>query len=89
MDGTMFVHAPRTRRIIKSIPNPNRIHMNFTFDGDAYRADFLQNDIRVKKDGDLLGCVGDLGWYCGKIVHCSLSIRYLCAQTLTHLFGLL
>ena len=80
MDGTMFVHAPRTRRIVKSIPNPNRIHMNFTFDGGA---DFLQNDIRVKKDGDLLGCVGDLGWYCGTTLYCSLSIRYLCALTLT------
>lgn len=82
MDGTMFVHAPRTRRIVKSIPNPNRIHMNFTFDGGA---EFLQNDIRVKKDGDLLGCVGDLGWYCGKTY--ALSISCLCAQTLTHLLG--
>ena len=56
--------------------------MNFTFDGGA---DFLQNDIRVKKDGDLLGCVGDLGWYCGKSLYCSLSIRYSCAQTLANL----
>lgn len=77
MDGTMFVHAPRTRRIVKSIPNPNRIHMNFTFDGGA---DFLQNDIRVKKDGDLLGCVGDLGWYCvrmGLLVFSDLNAEEL------------
>merc|ERR1712194_843938 len=23
-----------------------------------------ENDVRVKKDADCLGCIGDLGWYC-------------------------
>jgi len=27
-------------------------------------ADFLANDIRVKKGLDGLGCLGDMGWYC-------------------------
>lgn len=61
MDGTMFVHANRTKQFVKAIPNPNRVHFNFTFEGDE---DFFENDIRVKKDGDFMGCIGDLGWYC-------------------------
>lgn len=27
-------------------------------------AEFLANDIRVKKGLDGLGCLGDMGWYC-------------------------
>ena len=61
MDGTMFVHHPRTKEFVNSIPNPNRVHFNFTFDGGE---DFLKNDIRIKKDGDFMGCIGDVGWYC-------------------------
>ena len=68
MDGTMFIHHPRTKQFITSISNPNRVTFNFTFDGtkDGGRLDsnFFKNDIRQKKDGDFLGCVGDLGWYC-------------------------
>jgi predicted dehydrogenase len=61
MDGTMFVHHPRTKQFVKAVPNPTRVHFNFTFDGDEQ---YYQNDIRTKKDGDFMGCVGDLGWYC-------------------------
>ena len=61
MDGTMFVHHPRTAQFVKAIPNPNRVSFNFTFDGGEQ---FLKYDIRVKKDGDFMGCIGDLGWYC-------------------------
>ncbi len=63
MDGTMFVHHPRTAHFVTSIPNPNRVHFNFTFDASG-GGNFFKNDIRVKKDGDCMGCVGDLGWYC-------------------------
>ena len=61
MDGTMFVHANRTKEFVKAIPNANRVNFNFTFRGDE---DFFKNDIRVKREGDCLGCIGDLGWYC-------------------------
>lgn len=65
MDGTMYVHHPRTKHFATSVPNPNRVHFSFTFDalgeGDG---SFFKEDIRIKKDGDPLGCVGDLGWYC-------------------------
>jgi len=26
--------------------------------------DFMKNNIRIKKEGDFQGCIGDLGWYC-------------------------
>ena len=67
MDGTMFVHHPRTKAFTTSINNPNRVSFNFTFDGTKngqLGSNFFTNDIRLKKDGDFLGCVGDLGWYC-------------------------
>ena len=64
LDGTMFVHHPRTNQFINSIPNPSRVHFNFTFDGGE---SFHKNDIRTKKEGDFMGCVGDLGWYCTRM----------------------
>ncbi|KAL3797391.1 hypothetical protein HJC23_010517 [Cyclotella cryptica] len=59
----MLVAASK-KAFVKSIPNPTRVHFNFTFDGDI---NFHQNDIRTKKDGDFMGCIGDLGWYCARM----------------------
>ncbi|KAL9179366.1 hypothetical protein ACHAXT_008656 [Thalassiosira profunda] len=64
LDGTMFVHHPRTEAFVRSVPSPNRVTFNFTFDGGE---DFLQNNIRCKKDADFMGCIGDLGWYCTRM----------------------
>ena len=58
---TMFVHHPRTKEFVTSIHNPNRVNFSFSFDGGD---DFFRDNIRVKKDGDFMGCIGDLGWYC-------------------------
>ena len=60
----MFVHHPRTNDFVKSVPNATRVHFNFTFDGGT---NFHSNDIRTKKDGDFMGCIGDLGWYCTRM----------------------
>jgi predicted dehydrogenase len=63
MDGTMFVHNPRTDKFLQCVTDENvfgdidRIDFTFTFTG---RAGFFENDIRVKVDGDPLGCIGDL-----------------------------
>ena len=43
------------------LSGPNRVTFQFTFDGGD---DFMKQDIRIKKDGDFMGCIGDLGWYC-------------------------
>ena len=66
MDGTMFVHHPRTDHFVRTVQDRTllgqlvRLEAGFSFCGDD---GFLQNNVRVKKDGDLLGCLGDLGWY--------------------------
>lgn len=65
LDGTMFPHHPRTRKILDSVSEigqVNRIQASFTFLADQA---FLEgSDIRARKDGDPHGCIGDLGWYC-------------------------
>ncbi|BAU01838.1 hypothetical protein LR48_Vigan10g185400 [Vigna angularis] len=67
MDGTMWMHHPRTSNMKEFLSDVNRfgqlrsIHSNFTFRASA---DFLENDIRVKPDLDALGALGDAGWYC-------------------------
>ena len=42
------------------------IHCGFQHDGNCLLGDdnFFSNNIRVKKECDPLGCLGDLGWYC-------------------------
>ncbi|XP_050213887.1 uncharacterized oxidoreductase At4g09670-like [Mercurialis annua] len=67
MDGTMWMHNPRTHKMSEFLSDKERfgqlrtIHSCFTFAGDE---DFLKNDIRVKPDLDGLGALGDAGWYC-------------------------
>ncbi|WCJ44051.1 Glyceraldehyde-3-phosphate dehydrogenase-like family protein [Euphorbia peplus] len=66
MDGTMWMHNPRTQKMKEFLADKERfgeirtIHSCFTFAGDE---DFLKNDIRVKPDLDGLGALGDAGWY--------------------------
>ncbi|KAF4377189.1 hypothetical protein G4B88_009181, partial [Cannabis sativa] len=67
MDGTMWMHHPRTAAMREFLSDSNRfgqlktVHTIFTFAADP---DFLKNDIRVKPDLDALGALGDAGWYC-------------------------
>jgi predicted dehydrogenase len=65
MAGVMFVHHARMASMRASLDTatfgrPIKIASGFSFRGDEH---FLNNDIRVKADGDPLGCIGDLGWY--------------------------
>lgn len=67
MDGTMWMHNPRTFKMKEFLSDPSlfgelkSVHSCFTF---AANKDFLENDIRVKGDLDALGALGDVGWYC-------------------------
>ena len=67
MDGTMYPHHSRTPDVVACardeahVGKVDRIETAFSFLGDE---SFFKNDIRTKKDGDPLGCLGDLGWYC-------------------------
>ncbi|KAL9247552.1 hypothetical protein vseg_020973 [Gypsophila vaccaria] len=67
MDGTMWLHHPRTRSMQQFLHDPLRfgqlkeIQSSLTWKVDE---NFLKNDIRVKPDLDGLGALGDAGWYC-------------------------
>ncbi|XP_021729447.1 uncharacterized oxidoreductase At4g09670-like [Chenopodium quinoa] len=67
MDGTMWMHHPRTKIMADFLRDSQRfgqlkaVQSSFTFSADE---DFLENDIRVKPDLDALGALGDAGWYC-------------------------
>ncbi|XP_050364666.1 uncharacterized oxidoreductase At4g09670-like [Argentina anserina] len=71
MDGTMWMHHPRTAKMREFLSDANRfgqltsINTCFTFAADP---DFLKNDIRVKPDLDALGALGDAGWYCVRAI---------------------
>ncbi|OMP01480.1 hypothetical protein CCACVL1_03090 [Corchorus capsularis] len=66
MDGTMWVHHPRTQKMKEFLNNKElfgqlkSVNSCFSFYSDP---DFLKNDIRVKPDLDGLGALGDAGWY--------------------------
>ncbi|MBA0595882.1 uncharacterized oxidoreductase At4g09670 [Gossypium raimondii] len=66
MDGTMWMHHPRTHKMKEFLQDKQRfgqlktVNSCFTFFTDP---DFLKNDIRVKPDLDALGALGDAGWY--------------------------
>ncbi|KAM0936148.1 putative D-xylose 1-dehydrogenase (NADP(+), D-xylono-1,5-lactone-forming) [Dioscorea sansibarensis] len=67
MDGTMWVHHPRTARMKEVLSDPGligpiqMIHSSCTFSATP---EFLETNIRIKPDLDSLGALGDLGWYC-------------------------
>ncbi|KAE8727807.1 Cytochrome P450, family 78, subfamily A, polypeptide 7 [Hibiscus syriacus] len=67
MDGTMWMHHPRTQKMKEFLEDKERfgqlktVNSCFSFFTDP---DFLKNDIRVKPDLDALGALGDEGWYC-------------------------
>ncbi|KAJ3675525.1 hypothetical protein LUZ60_004567 [Juncus effusus] len=75
MDGTMWVHHPRTAEMKRAIDDPDWIgELRLIYSSCSFLAtsDFLQTNIRVKPDLDSLGALGDLGWYCiGSILFCT------------------
>ncbi|EEF28851.1 uncharacterized oxidoreductase At4g09670 [Ricinus communis] len=67
MDGSMWLHHPRTARIKELLSDPKQIgEIQFIHSTSTFLAapELLENDIRVKPDMDTLGALGDLGWYC-------------------------
>ena len=71
MDGVMFMHNPRMARLRKilddgeSIGQIKRITSNFSFrmDPKAYG-----KNVRINSELEPAGCLGDLGWYCIRII---------------------
>ncbi|KAG2304499.1 hypothetical protein Bca4012_063554 [Brassica carinata] len=66
MDGTQWIHNPRTAKIKEFLTDPvsfgqlKSVQSCFSF---AANENFLKNDIRVKPGLDGLGALGDAGWY--------------------------
>ncbi|XP_058096618.1 uncharacterized oxidoreductase At4g09670-like [Magnolia sinica] len=88
MDGTMWIHHPRTHKMKELLSDPNRfgelrsVHSIVAAGSDAH---FLENDIRVKADLDGLGSLGHAGWYC---VHLILWANdYMLPKTVTAFQG--
>ncbi|KAG9451199.1 hypothetical protein H6P81_011164 [Aristolochia fimbriata] len=67
MDGTMWLHNPRTRIMADILSDAERlgeiqsIHSTSSFTPPP---EFFEKNIRVKPDLDALGALGDAGWYC-------------------------
>lgn len=66
MDGVMFMHSARLGQLRetlddgRSVGEIRRITAQFSFLGSP---EFLQQNIRVSRELEPLGCLGDLGWY--------------------------
>ena len=66
MDGVMFMHSDRLTSIghcianEKRLGNLKRIASQFSFCAEE---EFMQSNIRVQRQLEPLGCLGDLGWY--------------------------
>jgi predicted dehydrogenase len=71
MDGIMFMHHLRFGRIRTvlddgaSIGAVRRIETMFSFSAGEK---FFQNNIRLQSDLEPGGCLGDLGWYCIRLI---------------------
>lgn len=66
LDGTMWVHNPRTKHMRQILDSPSlgdlcRINASLSFRASD---SFLEGNIRTQPALDGLGCLGDLGWYC-------------------------
>ena len=83
MDGTMYPHYNRTHDFLcyardeNQVGKVDRIEACFSFQGDET---FFENNIRTKKDGDPLGCIGDLGWYCIRMALLVFSTKPVSAR---------
>jgi predicted dehydrogenase len=73
MDGVMFMHHPRMQRLHERLyaepanfcGKVQRVTSAFTWKASQ---DIIDGDnIRTRADGDPLGCLGDVGWYCIRI----------------------
>lgn len=71
MDGVMFAHSKRFRGLMEAIHSQKvvgdvrRIASQFSFHGDE---DWARSNIRCNADMEPFGALGDLGWYCIRII---------------------
>lgn len=65
MDGTMWMHNPRTK-MMKEVLDSGKLGALRTVESAFCFAapDGFESNIRLKRDCDPLGALGDVGWYC-------------------------
>ncbi|KAH6559103.1 hypothetical protein KP509_1Z028100 [Ceratopteris richardii] len=74
MDGTMWVHHPRTakmKELLKRhdlIGNILEVHSSFFVPMKMHNPNFFMDNIRCNAELDALGALGDLGWYCVRAI---------------------
>jgi predicted dehydrogenase len=78
MDGVMFMHSQRLQQLRavlddgQSVGNIKRIATHFSFLGDD---EFRKSNIRTNSQFEPHGCLGDLGWYCIRMILWSLNYK--------------
>jgi predicted dehydrogenase len=70
MDGTMFMHHPRLEAMQRSIQQGDigqirHISAQFSFHGGE---EFACTNIRTDGDLEPMGALGDVGWYCARLI---------------------
>jgi predicted dehydrogenase len=71
MDGVMFVHSQRWEKILEVIRGEEGIgQFHQISSAFSFRAppEFLTANIRAHSELEPLGCLGDLGWYCIRLI---------------------
>lgn len=72
MDNTMFMHHERLAAMREVLDDkelfgrPTNVVSRFTIPF-ANMEDWAASNVRLKRDAEPLGCLGDLGWYCARI----------------------
>jgi len=70
MDDTMFMHNPRTFAVQTMMADtalfgtPYQVTSAFSLPYARTNEDFSGGNIRIKKETEPLGALGDVGWYC-------------------------
>jgi predicted dehydrogenase len=91
MDGVMMMHSARLAKVRealedgRSVGQLRRMYSSFSFCGGD---DFLSDNIRMNSALEPDGCLGDLGWYCIRMMlwavkwemPTSVSARFLASQ---------
>lgn len=78
MDGVMFMHSSRMPAMKAVLEDENRlgklrrIGVQFSFCGPD---NFFQTDIRTHSQMEPQGCLGDLGWYCIRMMLWAMNGR--------------
>jgi predicted dehydrogenase len=75
MDGTMFMHHPRLAAMREAIQRGDigevrHVSAQFSFHGGE---EFARTNIRTDGSLEPMGALGDVGWYCARLILCAMN----------------